>query len=151
MAASSAVLDKVAEIAAPGGLCHLLRVLPLSSFSLAGRRVLPGAFPQREQAWRELFQAKEDLEAQGLRAEPKLIFDGQTAGSAIVEQARASQAQLIVVAGRNYLLPWWLRDGVAEYVVRHTHLPVLIVPAERSLNRTINTQPKKSHVDIHSS
>jgi nucleotide-binding universal stress UspA family protein len=142
---SATVVENALAMASPGAVCHLLRVLPLASAyaTLGGGSARLSDI--RADAWRELFRARDKLEEHGIACKSRLILDGQAAGSAIVDQARASQAQLIVVAARQHLLPWWLRDGVAEYVVRHANVPVLIVPSEGNLA----PQRKTNHVDIH--
>ena len=139
---SECVVGSTIAIASTDALCHLLRVLPFTSLFRAGRSGFHRAFDVRHEAWRELsgdlrnkawlelFRAKEKLETRGLTATSRLIFDGRSPGSAIVEGARAMQADVIVLGARPYLLPWWLRKGVAEHVVRHATVPVLIVPAD---------------------
>jgi nucleotide-binding universal stress UspA family protein len=143
------VLEHAASVASAGAVCHLLRVLPLTSLYATGRGRFSSALDQRNEAWRKLFRAQEKLEERRFTARPRLILDGQTAASAIVEQARAMQAQLIVLGARQHL-PWWLRDGIAEYVVRHSTIPVLLVPENRRVgNNPIVPQPDRSHVNIH--
>jgi nucleotide-binding universal stress UspA family protein len=144
--ATDQVVDSAIAICPADAVCHLLRVLPLASLYAAGRGGFAEASDHRNQAWHELFKAREKLEKHGLAVKSRLIFDGQTAGPAIIDQARAMQAQLIVVAARQHLLPWWLRDGVAEYVLRHAHVPVLIVPVEGNFT----PQREINHVDVHS-
>ncbi len=144
--AAGLVVDSAAAISATHAVCHLLRVLPLSSFYATGRGRLHGSLDVRSQAWRELAAARATLEQRGLVCKSRLIFDGQAAGAAILDQARAMRAELIVLAARPRMLPWWLRDGVAEHVVRHTSVPVLVVPAEgKQLSQT-----RSNHVDFHS-
>lgn len=142
--ASDSVVENAIAMASPGAVYHLLRVLRLvpSYATMAGGSA--GLSDLRAEAWRELFRAKEKLEQHGIACKSRLIVDGQNAGSAIVDQARASQAQLIVVGARQHLLPWWLRNGVAEYVVRHANVPVLTVPSEGN----VTPQRRTNHVDI---
>jgi nucleotide-binding universal stress UspA family protein len=86
------------------------------------------------------------LEKHGITCTPRLIFDGKTAGPAIIDQARSVKAELIIVAARPSLLPKWLRDGVAEYVVGNSSVPVLVIPAEGEFN----FEARGNHVDIRS-
>ena len=144
--ATDQVVDSAITLSSADTVCHLLRVLPLASLYATTRGGFRAASDLRYQAWRELFRARGKLAKRGIAAKSRLIFDGQTAGPAIVDQARAMQAQLIVISARQRLLPWWLREGVAEYVVRHANVPVLIVPAEGNPI----SQPKADHVDFHS-
>ncbi len=143
--AADQVADSAIAFASADAACQLLRVVPLASLYATERGGFPEALDLRNKAWNDLFRAREELEKRGLAAKSRLIFDGQTAGPAIIDQARAMQAQLIVVAARRHLLLWWLRDGVAEYVVRHANVPVLIVPVEGNLT----PQREIDHVDIH--
>lgn len=143
--ASDDVIDGAISVAPSGAVCHLLRVLPLAALYTAGRGGYQPAFTLRNEAWRELFRAKEKLEQNGIDCRSRLILDGQSAGAVVIAQARARQAQMIVVAARQHLLPWWLRNGVAEYVVRHANIPVMIVPAAGN----VVSQTGSSHVDIH--
>jgi nucleotide-binding universal stress UspA family protein len=129
--ATDQIVDSAIAFGSADAVFHLLRVHRLASLYAMGRGGFPKATDLRNKAWLELFRAREKLEKQGRAAKSRLIFDGQTAGPAIIDQARAMQARLIVVSARQHLLPWWLREGVAEYVVRHANVPVLIVPGGR--------------------
>lgn len=144
---SAELLKYTADIARHGAVCQLLRVLPLGAlFGSDRRRALPTEDP-RNDAWKELFKARGVLEQHGILCKPRLVFDGQSASSAIVDRAKASQAELIVMSARPHLLPWWLRDGVVENVIRRAFLPVLVVPEGRSND----SLPKSSCVDIERS
>jgi nucleotide-binding universal stress UspA family protein len=142
--ASSAVLESAAAMASTGAECHLLRVLPLASAHAKWRGGPNRLSDLRAEAWRKLFEARERLEQEGIASKPQVVVDGIAAGAAIVEQATASEVQLIVLAARMHLLPWWLREGVAEYVVRHASVPVLIVPFDGNLT----LKQRTNHVDF---
>jgi nucleotide-binding universal stress UspA family protein len=146
--ASGDVLDNAMAVASPEALFHVLRVLPMATMYAAVRDGSGHAIDVRNETWRELFSAKERLATRGITTKPLLIFDHQTAASTIVEQSRTTQSQLIVLAAGQYLLPWWLRNGAAEYVVRHAKVPILIVPASGSAGDFV-PQREKQHVDIH--
>jgi nucleotide-binding universal stress UspA family protein len=151
-ASAGKVVALAAELAKAGADCHLLRVLPLTSVFGTGRGGPDQAFDMRNQAWFKLLQAKERLEARGILARTRLVYDGQTAGAAILEQARVMQAEVIVLPGRPHLLPRWLRDNVTEYVVRHAATPTLIVPAESSVDGLAirEKERERNDVDLHS-
>lgn len=152
--AAQRVIGNAMALASAHAVCHLLRVMPMSSLAALRQGGLGQDNEQRNAAWREMFQARETLEARGIATTSRVIFDGQTKGAAIVEQARALRAEVIIVAGCHHRLPWWLRSGAAEYVVRHASTPVLIVPANVPLaghtDKIDFSQQEVSHVDIHS-
>ena len=140
------LLKQTVAIAPEEAVCQLLRVLPLASLFGTGRGgFLPTADP-RNDAWIELFKARDVLEQQGILCKPRLVFDGQSAPSAIVDRAQASRSELIVMAAHPHLLPWWLRDGVVESVIRRVSIPVLVVPG----GKTADSLLPPGHVDIES-
>ena len=104
------VVYQLLAIASEGARCHLSESCPCSLYAL-GRGGLSYEPDVRKEAWRGLLRAQGRLERQGITCKSRLVFAGQNAGSPVVEQARAMQAQVIVVAAKRYLLPWWLRDG----------------------------------------
>lgn len=131
--ATNHIIATATDLASDDAVCHLLRVLPTASMYAPGWEGFPEALDLRHEVWGELFEAEQQIEKHGLTCTSRLIFDGQRAGPAIVRQAQDAQVQLIVLPARRHLLPWWLRDGVAEYVVRHANVPVLIVPDGNSV------------------
>jgi nucleotide-binding universal stress UspA family protein len=128
--ASERALDHAINFAIEDTICHLRRVLPLASLYTPGRGQFSHGSDIRGEAWRELFQARDKLERHGIKCTTRLLFDSQNAASAIVAQAKAMQALVLVAAARQPRMPWWLRTNVAEYVVRHAEVPVLIVPRD---------------------
>jgi nucleotide-binding universal stress UspA family protein len=152
--AAQRVLGNAMALAGANAVCHLLRVLPLSTLSQPEHGGLGPANDQRNQAWRELHRARKTLEDRGIACTTQVIFDGQTKGRAILDQARATQAQVIVVGACHHLLPRWLRSGVAEHVIREASVPVLLVPADVPADSLSDVresfQPEVSHVGIHS-
>ena len=143
--AQTGILENVKEVASPRGICQLLRVLPMSSLYGTGKNGNSEGAGLRDRTWLELLRARKQLEQAGIPCSPQLIFS-QTAGAVIVEQAAAMRAQLIVVSTRASLLPWWLRKGVPEYLVRHAATPILIVPAHEN----VTSHQKADYADIHS-
>jgi nucleotide-binding universal stress UspA family protein len=63
-----------------------------------------------------------------------------------VAQSESLAADLIVLGAQRHFMPWWLRGGVSEYVVRHATVPVLIVPFDYH-HPLIK---KENHVEFHS-
>lgn len=152
--AAQRVLGNALALAAPAAVCHLLRVLPLAALSDPEQRGLGPANNPRNAAWQEMRQARNTLEARGISATTRLIFDGRKKGAAIIDEARATQAQMIVVAGCHYRLPWWLRNGVAEYVARHATIPALVAPADIPAGTELDDldaiQQEAKYVDLRS-
>jgi nucleotide-binding universal stress UspA family protein len=144
--ASDAVLDQAIAVASEDTVYHLVRVLPMSSLYAAHGGGLSRSASLRNDAWLGLSKAADKLEELRLECKSQLIFDAQNPGSAIVDHAKATHAQLVVVAARQHLLPRWLTDDVVDYVVCHASVPVLVVPADGS----VVSYTKANHVDIHS-
>lgn len=128
------LLKHTVAIAPDEAVCQLLRVLPLASlFDRGHRRYSPSPDP-RNDAWIELLRAKHVLQRKGIVCKPRLVFDGQSAASAIVDRAKATRVDSIIMAARPHFLPWWLRDGVVENVIRRASVPVLVVPGGEGSN-----------------
>lgn len=127
-------------------ICQLLRIQPLAALSGRGNRKYAPSQSLRNDAWNDLLKAKHVLQRETILCKPLLVFDGQNVASAIIDRAKVARADLIVMAARPYLLPWWLRDGVVENVIRRASVPVLVVPEGES-NRSTSTS---SQVDIRS-
>lgn len=115
---------------------QLLRVHPLAELSGRGNRKYLPPSALRKEAWNDLLKAKHVLQRETVLCKPLLVFDGQNAASAIIDRAKIARADLIIMAGRPYLLPWWLRDGVVENVIRRASVPVLVVPEGNSIELT---------------
>ena len=93
---------------------------------------------RRAEAW---------LNRQQMHATSHLVDDWRhSPAETIVAQADSLSAELIILGTRHRFLPWWLRGGLSEHVVRHAKRPVLLVPQEVNLFPLL----KAGHVDIHS-
>ena len=80
-----------------------------------------------EQAEDYLAQLAERLEFEGLRAEARVPFGG-SAAEWIVEESEIRKADLIVMATHDRIGPdRWLHGSVAEAVVHHSTIPVMLV------------------------
>ena len=136
--ASQSVLDHAISIASENTIIHLRRVLPLARLYSTKRAEISHRSDIRNEAWLEMFRASEKLKRHGIECTTRLIYDGQNLASAIVAQAKAMQALVVVPAAREHLLPWWLGTNAAEHVVRQAEVPVLIVPRNRNANSHSN-------------
>jgi nucleotide-binding universal stress UspA family protein len=121
----------VLPITGPEAQYTLLRVLPLwllesmqwEQSPLDGS--LPPAGHARNEAWRYLHNSRTEVERAGGTAETAVVFDGATAGKAILSQADARQADLVVIARRRRLLPR-LYHCDWQYLAMNSKRPVLL-------------------------
>jgi nucleotide-binding universal stress UspA family protein len=86
------LLEYTVATAPDGAVCELLRVLPIASLFATGYGGYSPSPDLRNDAWVELLKAKHILQRQGLRCKSQLVYDGQSAASAIVDRAQATQA-----------------------------------------------------------
>jgi nucleotide-binding universal stress UspA family protein len=98
---------------------------------------LPGADPTdaqialRKRAEADLSATSEQLRLAGVEAEPHVYYD--EAAAAILDAARVRHADLIVMASHSHSdLGRWIHGSVADDVLRHAPVPVLVVPAAGS-------------------
>lgn len=113
----------VASIAEPVALAGD-PIVPGDALGLAAPAILP--VPDREEAARELQEARKTLEHRGLDVE--YVSSVGDAAQGIVETADRSEADLIVVGTREPgFLDRLLGGDVSEAVSRRSHRDVLIV------------------------
>jgi nucleotide-binding universal stress UspA family protein len=117
---STLVVTSVAEpVAVPGD-----PVVPGDAIGLAAPAILP--IPDRDEATRELGEARQELERRGLDARYESAVGDAAEG--IVEAAQRHGADLIVVGTREPgFLDRLLAGDVSEAVSRRAHCDVLIV------------------------
>jgi nucleotide-binding universal stress UspA family protein len=101
----------------------------------------------RQEAMARMHRAEAWLRRQKVAATSLLLDDWRhSPAQAVLEQGNSLAADLIVLGTRRRFLPWWLRRGVPEYIVRHTTRPVLLVPSDSN----VPVLMRGNHVDIHS-
>jgi len=127
--------------------CHLLHVRPPAAASLTVRGRSGRSLPLQEDAWLHVLKAREWLEDRGVRVASHLVDHSYSPAKALLAHGRSLAADLVVLGTRPHVLPWWLRRGVPEYVVRHAPCPVLLVPAASTLPGMLRT----SHMDVYAS
>ena len=99
-----------------------------------------GNVPNQQELWAEasavanqyLTEKVEQLRAKGLpRVSPLLIEDGTEGAAAIIELARNTPDNLMIMSthGRSGVARWLL-GSVTQRVVRHTNNPVIVIPAQ---------------------
>lgn len=144
--AGQSVLEAAAAMSWGGGECHLLHVLaPQAAYATAHR--VPGrrrGLP--EDAWLHALRAREWLEARDVEVAAHVVDHSHSRYKAILAHAQSLAADLIILGTQHHRVPWWLRGGVAEHVVRRATAPVLLVPSHSRLPVT----PQVNHVDFHS-
>jgi nucleotide-binding universal stress UspA family protein len=115
-------------------LIHVVNELPLVSPTMTGTVMSEIIDALREQGTRMLASAEDTVRSAGLEAETKLVEAmGGPAGEQVVRDAAAWPADVIVCGTHG-------RRGVrrivmgsdAEYILRHTPVPVLLVRASES-------------------
>jgi nucleotide-binding universal stress UspA family protein len=101
-----------------------------------------GLEARRAQAGEKLSSLAFELQRQGMRVEMAIV-EGKAA-TAILEAAQARAVALIAMAthGRTGIARWVV-GSVTESVLRHTPVPMFVVPAAQAARR------KESHVEIH--
>jgi nucleotide-binding universal stress UspA family protein len=140
------VLGAAAALGLEEGECHLLHVQQPAAAYLSVRAGGGRPLHSPEDAWLHVLKAREWLEDRGVHVESHLVDHSSSPAKAILARAASLAADLIVLGTRHHLLPWWLRNGVPEYVVRHATRPVLLVPADA----TLPLIQKAHYVDLHS-
>lgn len=127
--------DLAISLASPfGAEYRLLRVLPqrvlmprLYHQQIETPWLTPDAYELRADAWRDLGSVQKRLTKLGSAATARVVFS-QSSGEAIVTEASGFHPDLIALTWKWHFLPWWLRDGVPEYVMRTAKTNLLIVP-----------------------
>lgn len=114
---------------------RLVHVIDLAQFAWSANEFLD--VPQLQSALKEggqrvLTECLAMVEAAGLNAETALLETwGGVLAKTIVEDAKTWQADLMVMGTHGYGgLTHMLLGSVAEGVMRHTHVPVLLVRTE---------------------
>lgn len=138
-----------------GAQYRLLRVLPVSVLrpNYYRERIevpwsSPDAFEQRREAWRDLGKIQKRLEQLGYSTTARVVFS-QSRGEAVITEASGFNPDLIAVSWKRHLMPWWLRDGVPEYVMRVSKANLLIVPEKYKVcsldgEKHVDQPPKNS-------
>lgn len=108
----------------------------------------PDAFEQRREAWRDLGKIQKRLEQLGYSTTARVVFS-QSRGEAVITEASGFNPDLIAVSWKRHLMPWWLRDGVPEYVMRVSKANLLIVPEKYKVcsldgEKHVDQPPKNS-------
>jgi nucleotide-binding universal stress UspA family protein len=144
---SEGVLNAAAAFASEGATCRLLHVFPLRAeiATVRAARLMP--INLRQDALLRMRRAEGWLQQQNVNATSLVVDDWRhSPAQAILAQADAFAADLIVLRARRRILPWWLCRSVPEYVARHATRPVLFIPSDSS----IPVLQKGDHVDFHS-
>lgn len=134
-APAESAADLAISLASPfGAEYRLLRVLPqrvlMPRFYRARIEapwLTPDAYDMRTDAWRDLGKVQKRLNRLGSTTTARVVFS-QSTGEAIVTEASGFQPDLIALTWKWHFLPWWLRDGAPEYVMRTAKTNLLIVP-----------------------
>lgn len=133
---SAAALNEATRLACEQhAIVRLVHVIDLAQFAWSANEFLD--VPQLQASLKEggdklLAERAASLREQGIEVETQLleIWGGQIARS-LVDEAAQWRAELLVMGTHGYGgLTHMLLGSVAEGVMRHTHIPVLLVRAE---------------------
>ncbi|MBV1776326.1 universal stress protein [Burkholderiaceae bacterium DAT-1] len=118
------------------GKVRLVHIVDMAQFSWSGTEFVDvGDLQQnlRENGKKVLERSLASLKEAGLEVESALIeIWGGNLSSAIIDDAKAWGADLVIMGSHGWTgLDHLLLGSVAEGVVRHATLPVLIIPMKR--------------------
>ena len=115
-------------------LLRVVTVIPSDEYFFKRLQVEEGSSAAKNKREAEAYVARlaKDLEAQGVRAEPKVLISDQAEDEAIVSHAAEMADDLIVLPRqRRSLISRWLQGNVTAKVLRRATVPVLTVREER--------------------
>jgi nucleotide-binding universal stress UspA family protein len=129
-----------------GGLVILMQVVDVATFSYSYLAISPmGNIMETslDEARKYLTDVTTSATFNGVPTEVHIPFG--SAASQILAVADSTQADSIVLTSKGYTgMTRWVLGSVAEYVVRHASLPVLLLPESDTLDADLHSEPERA-------